>query len=239
MKNYLINKVNEENYWILFLHGWGQRKESLLNIALEIKDKYNYILIDLPFSSSFTFSKAYKIESILEYLNKILNQENIAPSLIIGHSCGGKIAISYTLRIKETPLILLAPSILKPPFSLKRYLKIKMYKICKKLVKKQIISHIPSFLKGSNDNQIYSYYLKKTFLKMVNTYFDNELKYLTNKISIIIGKDDYEVPNKKIKKLSDKYPNIKIYEVEGNHFAYKRHVLLIQKLIEDTYGNHN
>ncbi len=239
MNNYFINKVNKSNYWIVFFHGWGQRKESLLSLANDIKDKYNYILIDLPFFSSFPFSKAYKIESILEYINDILNQEKIIPSLIIGHSCGGKVAIAYSLRIKEIPLILLSPSILKPTFSIKKYIKIKMFKLCKFLLKKRVISHIPTILKGSNDNQIYNYYLKRTFLKMVNTYFDKDLRYLSNKIVIIIGKDDYEVPNKKLKKLPDKYKNISLYELDGNHFAFKRYSLLIQKIIEEIYEYNN
>lgn len=239
MNNYLINKIDETSNWIVFFHGWGQRKESLLSLTNDIKDKYNYILIDLPFFSAFPFSKAYKIESILEYVDDIFKKENITPSLIIGHSCGGKIAVSYSLRIKDTPLLLLSPSILKPPFIMKKFLKIKMFKLCKYLMKKRIISHIPSFLKGSNDYQIYNYYFKRTFLKMVNTYFDHDLKYLTKKIFIIIGKDDYEVPNKKLKKLPDKYKNISLYELDGNHFAFKRYSLLIQKIIEETYEYYN
>ena len=42
MKNYLINKVNDKNKWIIYLHGWGQRKESLLNLAINNKEEYNY-----------------------------------------------------------------------------------------------------------------------------------------------------------------------------------------------------
>lgn len=238
MKNYLINKVNDKNKWIIYLHGWGQRKESLLNLAINNKEEYNYILIDLPFSKYFKVNKPYKVEDVLFYIKEILDKENIDPSIIIGHSCGGKIALAYALKIKDIPLILCAPSILKPRISIKNKLKIKLYKICKILVKMHVFSHIPKVLKGSNDFQNTDSFLKKTFLKMVNTYYDNEIQNIKSKIVIIVGKEDKEVPINKLKKL-DKTNNIEYIEIEGNHFAFNRHFSLIKNKIEELYGNRN
>ncbi len=237
MENFYITLNKSCDKWILFLHGWGVTYQTMLPLVKSVKTEYNTISILLPFCKQFPLNRPYKIEDILSYVHNILNENKIIPDLIVAHSCGAKIACAYNLNIKNTPLVLIAPSILKPRFSLKRFWKIKKYKILKKQQKNGRNLNKCSIRYGSNDYQKCDGNLKKTFLKMVHTYFDRDINDIKDRVIILIGKDDYEIDNKKLLKLSEKHLKVKTYLMSGNHFAYKRHIDWIKEVIKENVGH--
>lgn len=233
MNQYSIYKNEKSKNWILLLHGYGQDKESLNCLFHSLKNNYNVININLPISNKFKFDRPYKMEDILYYIKKILEKENINIDLIIGHSCGGKIAFAYSHRIKKVPLILIAPSLLKPNKKVKKYIiKIK-YKLLKKIVKFKWFKSIDLTKFGSQNYKESSGYLRATFLKMIHQYYDKEIMDFDLPVVIYLGNNDKEVPNIKMIKKAKKQQNITYFIINGNHFAYKRNVDLIIKKVDE------
>ncbi len=227
MNGVIIEKNNQDYQWILFLHGWGQNKESLLVIAKDTREFANSILIDLPGFGETSLSYPYDIEDYLLYIKRILQENNIVPSLIIGHSFGGKLAVYYALQVFEVPLLLLSPSIISHKVSLYKRLLMKIKPVVLWMHHKKMIRKIPSLYKGSQDYQKSEGYLRSTLVRMVHRYPLDKMKEIKKKIVIFLAKDDYEIPNDMIVNYFKNQLKVEIIKITGNHFAYRRHHHLI------------
>ena len=99
----------------------------------------------------------------------MLVKENIDHiDLIIAHSFGGKLAMEYCLNIKDIPMVLLAPSLIKDK-SIKKYFRIFIYKLAKILRCKKLLQKFNGSLdyQQTANNELY----RKNFLSIVNTFF--------------------------------------------------------------------
>lgn len=227
MNGVIIEKNNRDYPWILFLHGWGQNKESLLVIAKDIRKFANSILIDLPGFGETSLPYPYDIEDYLFYIKTVLQENNVIPSLIIGHSFGGKLAVYYSLQVSDVPLLLLSPSIISHKVLLKKKIFMKIRPIVLWMYHKRIIKKIPSFYKGSQDYQRSEGYLRNTLVRMVHRYPLDKMKEIKEKIVIFLAHDDYEIPNEVIIRHLKNQIKVEIIRITGNHFAYRRHHQII------------
>ena len=240
MKNVIFHKTKSKvKRNILFLHGYGQTKEMMYPIAKRIKDFANYLIIDLTGYENLKFEKVYNIDDYLNYINKIIERYNFVPDIIVGHSFGGKLASFYALN-HDVTLLLLAPSTIKPSFSLKRNLKVILYKIFKNLKRIKIIKNIPTFLKGSRDYQASSGVDRLTFLNIVHAYLDKkDLRKLSNDIYIVYGNNDQEITYKQMLKLKKYSQKSHLIVINGDHFAYLLNVNAIANLLLEIIKEEN
>ena len=120
--NVNISLVKDSYFSLVFLHGWGGNEKSLECIKKLFETRYDCYLITL---SGFDkpLNKPYTIEDyIFEINNYICTLKNV---VIIGHSFGGKIALMLKRLYPKYIVIAIAPSIIKNPFSLKIFIKIR------------------------------------------------------------------------------------------------------------------
>ena len=193
-------------------------------LAKRIKDFANYLIIDLPGNENLKLEKVYNIDDYLNYINKIIERYNFVPDIIVGHSFGGKLASFYALN-HDVTLLLLAPSTIKPSFSLKRI---------------KIIKNIPTFLKGSRDYQASSGVDRLTFLNIVHAYLDKkDLRKLSNDIYIVYGNNDQEITYKQMLKLKKYSQKSHLIVINGDHFAYLLNVNAIANLLLEIIKEEN
>lgn len=84
---------------LVFLHGWGQSKETWINIADNLQKNNNIYLLDLPgFGKSDFPSKILTIADYVEIINNFLKKLKINKMILIGHSFGGRIAVEFALK---------------------------------------------------------------------------------------------------------------------------------------------
>ena len=233
MKKEIVFKktINENFPNVLFLHGYGQNKEMMMPLLRRAEKFANVFALDLPGSKNNPLTCAFSIDNYVSYLENILNEYNFKPDIIVGHSFGGKLASFYALK-HPTTLLLLAPSTIKPKFSLKKFVKIRIYKIFKWMYKHQIIRSIPNSLLGSNDYRNTSGIERLTFVKIVNSYLQKkQLKKLTKEIYLIHGNRDQDVKYYQMKKFAKYSPNAHLIVIKGDHFAYIVNVSAITNLL--------
>ena len=184
---------------ILLIHGWGVDSSYMESLKDFLIKDFNVLIIDLP-----------------GHGKSILEKENITKLYIIGHSFGGKIGGFYALKYRVEGEILISPSLIKPRVSIKKIIKVFLYKLLKKL-------HlpIPLFLKGSRDYKRTKGLVRKTFLNVVNSYLSKEELNKINTSIILIGfNNDKEVRIYQMKKLNKYLKNSKLFIYEGDHFSY-------------------
>ena len=105
--NYEYYKNNSDTYMI-FLHGWGQNIQMMMPLATQFLKKHNILVIDLPgFGESEEPKEVWEIFDYAELINEIVKELKIKNPILIGHSFGGKIAMSYSLRYEINKLVLL------------------------------------------------------------------------------------------------------------------------------------
>lgn len=226
MPNTISYLIEGKGDIILFLHGWGQNKESMLPIIDTLKNKYKCVLIDMPGFGKSKFNNAKNME---EYTNKIrtfLEKNKLLPKYIVGHSFGGKVAIEYYKQNKNIEkLFLIASPILKPKRHLNYYYKVLKHKIKKRLKLKSN--------EGSADYKNSPNEMKNFFISVVNHHYNKMIKDIEIPVILIWGSKDKQVPLNRAKKLNKRLKNSDLYVMKGDHFAYIENIeytrLVIQK----------
>ena len=217
--------VKNSKWTIVFIHGWGTNELSLLPLAKQFESQYTYHLLSLKGFDGKDMAKEYQISDYLDDIKSFLDTLNDEKVLIVGHSFGGKLGLLLKKEYPHYKVVSIAPSIVKNPFSFKVWIKIKLYKIFKKLNIK-----IPSWLQGSRDYRILSGNLRKTFLN-VHHYYLSLSEIRTIKDAVIIGFiDDKEVS---IKSLDNAFKNGNVwyYRYKGDHFGYLNYLIEIRTII--------
>lgn len=217
MKGVWIHCYQEENPYILFLHGWGLNASYLKELEKETQSFANSVLIDLPgFGENSPLDKAYDMEDYLFFIKNILEENHIKISMIVGHSFGGKVAMYYASRITPVCLLLLAPSIVKKRKSWKE-------KLRQVFLKKHQASRDYLQAKG---------YLRSTLVRMVHRYPVFEMKRYNQRVILFGGLEDEEVTISQLKEAHTYLKNSELWLEKGNHFAYQRYVKEIAKKIK-------
>ena len=228
---------NNSKSAVLFLHGWGLSGKSFDSVIKRLNN-VSYIKLDLfgfgdteePKDYFDTYEYAYQIFLLL----KKINVDNI---VIVGHSFGGRIAIilSSIFDVKVNSIILTSTAGLNR-FSIISYLKIKLYKIFKKLVLLKILNKNILNKFGGKDYRNASCNMQKILTKVVNQDLTILLKNISATTYLVWDKIDKDTPYWICKKLNKliKYSEIVLYN-SGGHFAafynINKFSLLINKVV--------
>lgn len=87
---------------VLMMHGWGVNLDSM-RILGELLGKWNQVIIvDMPgFGKSPKPDADWDTIQYAERMAKYIDEENISPAHIVGHSFGGRVAIRLASRFPE------------------------------------------------------------------------------------------------------------------------------------------
>lgn len=219
---------------ILFLHGWGQNKEMMLPLIEELKTKYKCVVMDLPGFGKSIFYGEKSLDEYIQNLRKFLEQKDLLPRHIVGHSFGGKVAAAYYFKYKDlSSLSFIASPLLKPKRSVRYYFKIGLYKLKK-------IFNLSCKKQGSIDYRTCKDNMKRFFVNVVNTHFDKVVSDVSIPTLLIWGDKDDKVPLNKGKKLNKKIKNSSLYVQNGGHFSYLENIqftkLIIQQFLRRNKG---
>ena len=218
---------NNKNKTILFLHGWGCSLKYMLPIA-DISYA-NSLIIDLPgFNNNESLTYPLAFEDYVNVILSFLKENNYKIDVIVGHSFGGKLAISLANKLDISSLILIAPSTFNKKRGLFYYLKIYTYKIFKK------IKYLHKFLHlfGSEDYKSLSPVMKKTMSNVINYNVLSHLKNIAIPVLIIQGENDKITPFYIAKKTKKHLLDSELITIKGGHFAYLSNQYMVKKIIE-------
>jgi 2-succinyl-6-hydroxy-2,4-cyclohexadiene-1-carboxylate synthase len=99
-----LSTFDNQKSTILFLHGFTGKSIDWKDVAELIDERFNKIAIDLAGhgkSSSLADIQYYKIESLIDQIESVLNQLNLKKIILLGYSMGGRVALCFTIEKSE------------------------------------------------------------------------------------------------------------------------------------------
>jgi len=204
----------ESHKAVVFLHGWGGNCESFKFVKEKLESNIKTVFIDFPpFGKSDEPAEIFSMQDYVNICIKIFEINNIQKPILIGHSFGGRVAIMLASLGYASKLILVNSAGIKPKFNLKKYLKIKTYKLLKKIG--------CTVKSGSKDYLQLSSNMKKTFVNIVNTFLEKYAILIVIPTIIYWGKKDRETPLYMAKKLNKLIKNSELVVLDNaGHFSY-------------------
>lgn len=220
--NYEVSGVGPP---LIFLHGWGCDLHTFDKLTKEINEDFTVYQIDLPGFGESEINGEYTVDDYADIINEFCLSLAIKSPIIVGHSFGGRVGIVYASKYKIKKLILVSSPGVKGRFSLKTWIKIKLYRFFK-LLKLNI-----NF--GSQDYNNAKGYLKNVLVKAINRDLSEELDKIECQALLIYGKNDKTTPVYIGEKIKEKIKNSGLVIIPNcGHFPYierSRHFLIVLK----------
>ena len=217
----ILNPTSKKT--ILFLHGWGSNKEIMKQAFGNTLKEYRHIYIDMPGFGKTANDIALTTHDYSRIVKLFLDELNIEPEVIAGHSFGGKVA---TL-LNPPCLILIASAGIQVPKPLSVKAKIALFKLLKPLGFSRLRS-----LFVSDDAKGMSEAMYETFKYVVNEEFEANFKRVTSKTLLFWGKDDSATPLWSAQKISEMVADSKLFSYEGDHYFFLKYSREIAQEIE-------
>lgn len=226
----------------ILLHGWGQNIEMMRPLGNAFKHAFRIIIVDLPgFGQSDEPPYGYSVEQYADLLHQLFTKLKANSPILIGHSFGGSIAISYASKYNVKKLILLASPFEKTE---KRTMKQLILKTLKKVPGLNKLENWAKDHIGSTDYKNASPVMKEVLVKRVNCDLTEQAKQINCPTLLIWGRNDTAVPISEALKLEKLIPDagLVIYD-KSTHYAYleelTRTINVLDKFLEkESEGNY-
>ena len=219
--NYIDYGTNKKGV-IVLLHGWGQNIEMMDMLGRPFQDEYRIIVLDLPgFGKSEEPNIPWGVEEYTSFLHEFLKDLKVDKPILVGHSFGGRITISYSSKYETEKAVLLS-SPFRPNQHKKVSLKTRIYKIIKKLDFSHKLSKYLKEKWSSEDYKNASEIMRGSLVKVVNDDLSLQAQKIKCPVLLIYGALETDVTSveeaRELEKLiSDSglvvYPNC-------HHYAY-------------------
>ena len=216
---------------IVLLHGWGQNIQMMDPLGKNLCDKFRITILDFPgFGGSEIPNYAYTINDYTELLHEFLNSLGIDKPILIGHSFGGRIAISYA-SIYEVEKVVLFGS----PFMVRLQTNLKT-NILKKLKNIKFLNGVAEFMKnhmGSADYRQANGVMREILVNTVNTDLTENAKKIKVPTLLIWGENDSAVPVSEAQELEKLLIDGALIVLPGTHYCYLENLGRVISILEN------
>lgn len=186
---------------VLMLHGWGDSAKGLAGLSSELSKTCNVVCVDLPgFGGSDAPKEAWNLTDYAKHVAAFLQKTQCRPTVILGHSNGGAIAIrglSMELLSADRLVLLASAGIRGQLRGRLRILRVltKAGKIAafplpgrvKKKLRQRLYSNVGSDL-------LVAEHMQETFKKVVTDDIQSDAAKLTLPTLLLYGEDDAATP---------------------------------------------
>ena len=204
---------------ILLLHGWGQNIEMMKPLGDNFSSTHRITILDFPgFGGSKEPITAWTIDDYTLMLEEFIKKLEIKKPIIMGHSFGGRVAISYSADHPIEKLVLFGSPCIRDNKELPLYVK-----LLKKIKKLPGMNELGEFMKqyiGSRDYKAASPIMRQTLVNVVNEDLSNCAKKIEEPTLLIWGEHDTEALVEDAKKLESIMIDAALIILPGTHYAY-------------------
>lgn len=220
---------------ILALHGWTTTIEKWEPFS-DCLRKEN-VRLKIPSIPGLTkkVSRAWTLENYISWLKK---QVGIKKIILLGHSNGGRIALSFAAKYPQnlTALILIDSAGIyhhELPLKIKRFLFQSLAKLGKKITSQEKLRNILYKLSRESDYKNASPLQRQIMVNLIYQDLTPILKKITTPTLIIWGQDDKITPLSDGKLMHKLIKNSQLKIVKGRHCPHYTHPREVAKIIHE------
>lgn len=235
--NEIANKSLKNPQTIVFLHGWGSDSSVFYWIISNLSQRFRCVLVDfMGFGKSEIPKTAVSVENQAEMVLALCNYLEIKKFHILSHSYGGRVSFCLMSRKNSRVLsaLLVSPAGVKDK-NLKKSVKIALFKLRKRLTKKQNIKKLEKYY--SEDYKNATGVMKETFRLAISRDQTFQLADIKCKTLIVRGSNDTAISKKVVKKIINKVKDSSSVEIDGTHFSFLESPLQFKMLAENFFTN--
>ena len=215
--NFVVENSGKLN--IIFLHGWGADHKSFLWLKDYIKH-HTLHFADLDGFGTAAEPNDITIAGYCQRLRKYVKENGLQNVVLVGHSFGGRVAIEYASKYSIEKLVLVDAAGIKPKASLKKWWRIKKFKIAKWLSEKKIIK-LAENKYGSADYKTASHQMKLVLKECLTYDQTNLLKNINCPTMIVWGEKDKDTPMYMAKTMEKNIKQSKLVVLKNcGHFSF-------------------
>lgn len=191
---------------VLLLHGWGANIALFDNLMTLLSAKYKAVALDMPgFGQSQEPPCPWCVDDYVDFILKFIKQQGLVPTVLLGHSFGGRVIIKMLSR-KSLPflpqkIILVDSAGIKPKRKLKTRLRVCAYKVSKRILCMGVIKKLyPDALEklrkknGSADYNAASPLMRQCLVRVVNEDLTHLLPSIKVPTLLVWGENDTDTP---------------------------------------------
>ncbi len=241
--NYKFTGEGEET--VVMLQGWGTSLSVYDSVAAIFDpERYRFLQFDLPgFGDSEEPSEPWNVERYCEFFCALMEEFSIERASLLGHSYGGRIIIRLADRDKlpfEIVRIALIDSAgILPERTLAKTLKIKRYKLLKKIFDIKIIEALFPELcedwrrrQGSEDYRKADPIMRQSLVMAVNEDLTELLPRISAETLLIWGDKDTATPMRDARIMEERIPGAGLAVIEGaGHYCFLDNPRIFKSII--------
>lgn len=218
---------------VVILEGWGTCIRTYDVITNELSKRHRVIVPDFPgFGKSDEPTEPWDVSKYADFIAKFLNSVGVKDVILIGHSFGGRIIIK--LAAKKNPnidikkIVLIDSAGIVPKKTFLQKVKIKKYKIVKRLAELKISRFFYGTIidewkknQGSADYRQASPVMKGCLVKAVNEDLTGALSEVSAETLLVWGEKDTATPLSDGIKMKEKIPSSTLHIVkDAGHYPF-------------------
>ena len=205
---------------IVYLHGWGCDGSIFIPIVKLLPCYKNYLVDFAGFGKSAPPTQdGLSVADYAETLHEFVTQQGLSRVTLVGHSFGCRVAMVFAATYPHLVerMLFVGPAGLRR-FSLKRWWRIRLYKLGKFLAKLKL-APLPKS-QGSDDYRNCSPTMRATFIKVINEDLSRYAKRVKCPVLIVNGRADTATPLEHARRLARLIPDCQLVEIDGDHYAF-------------------
>ncbi len=187
---------------LVWLHGWAQSRQVFYPVSSFFKQHCENHLIDFPgFGGTPTPERTWGTIDYAQHLADWLQKQPSMPTIILGHSFGGRVAIqmaSRHVKLVDGIVLIATPGLRQAPCGWLR-VKIKYYKylariimLVDKIFKKNFLEKVKQYM-GSDDYRSAGP-MRDILVKTINEDIRDIIKKICQPTLLLYGDSDTETP---------------------------------------------
>lgn len=234
---------------VVILQGWGTELATYNSVAACISDRYRVVQFDFPgFGASDEPREPWAVEDYANFFLDLMAALGIQKATLIGHSYGGRVIIRLAAR-ESLPfiierIVLIDSAGILPKKTWKQKMKIRRYKVLKKIVNLKLVYAIcPRLIdewrncQGSADYRNASPMMRQCLVKAVNEDLTELLPRIRQDTLLIWGDLDTATPIADAKLMEEKIPGAGLAVIPGTgHFSFLENPALFQSIMQAYFA---
>ena len=217
---------------IVFLHGWGGRIASFGAIPASLAERFHVVAVDLPgFGESPLPIRPWNTRDFADCIATLLASLDDRPVTLVGHSHGGRIAISVAAHYPELirKLVLVDSAGIVPSRGPGYYVRVYLIKSIRRLLalpglgrlREPVLTRVYRAVSSSDYVAAVNPILRATLVKVVNDDLRPFLPRIKAPTLLIWGTEDRETPLADGRLMAELIPDAGLVELAGSgHFSY-------------------